>query len=78
MDDKKDGVNLNPKVCFTVDDYRRFEEEIFESVTTIVVSEKWQRKHKSVLERFKRQLSGGKDLKFVSGERACRVPGKRS
>ena len=78
MDGKKDGVKLNPKVCFTADDYQRFEEESIESETTIVVPEKWYRKHKSVIERFKRQLFCGKDLKFVSGERVCHMPAKSS
>ena len=65
----------NPKVCFTAEDYRRFEEESFESMTTIVVSEDWARKHKSALERFKGKLSGGKDFKFKSGEREDHLGG---
>ena len=68
MDDKEKDKTFNRKVCFNLDDYRRFEEESMESAETIVVSEKWYKKHKKAIEQYKRQMSGGKDFTFASGE----------
>lgn len=76
MDGKEKNKVFNPNICFNSDDYRRFEEERMESAETIVVSEKWYKKHKKAVENFARQLSGGKDLTFASGLKTVRMPAK--
>ncbi len=68
MDNKEKDKSFNPEVCFNLDAYRRFEKESAESTETIVVSEKWYKKHKRAVEQYKHQLSGGKDMTFASGE----------
>ena len=68
MDNKEKDKTFNPKVCYNLDDCRRFEEESVESAETIVVSEKWYKKHKKAVEQYKRQMSGGMGLTFASGE----------
>ena len=68
MDGKEKDKVFNPNTCFNSGDYRRFEEERAESTETIVVSEKWYKKHKKAVEQYKRQMSGGKGLTFASGE----------
>lgn len=67
--DGKEKDKFNPNVCFNSDDYRRFEDERAESAETIVVTEKWYKKHK-------RQLFGGKDLTFASGLKTVHMPAK--
>lgn len=76
MDGKEKDKVFNPNVCFNADDYRRFEEECAESAETIVVSEKWYKRHKKAAEKYKQQLSGGKDLTFASGLKVVHMPAK--
>ena len=76
MDGKEKDKVFNPNVCFNLDDYHRFEKESAKSAETIVVSEKWYKKHKKAVENFARQLSGGKDLTFASGTKVVRMPAK--
>lgn len=77
MDNKEKDKTFNPEVCFNLDAYRRFEKESAESsAETIVVSEKWYKKHKKAVEQYKRQLSGGKDMTFASGLKAEHVSTK--
>lgn len=76
MDGKEKDKVFNPNVCFNSDDYCRFEKESTESAETIVVSEKWYKKHKKAVEEYKHQLSGGKDLTFASGLKVVHMPAK--
>lgn len=76
MDDKEKDKVFNPNTCFNSDDYRRFEEERAESAETIIVSEKWYKKHKKAVEECKHRLSDGKDLTFASGLKTVRMPAK--
>ena len=76
MDGKEKDKVFNPNTCFNLDDYHRFEEERMESAETIVLSEKWYKKHKKAVKEYTHQLSGGKDLTFASGTKVVRMPTK--
>lgn len=72
--DGKEKDKFNPNVCFNLDDYRRFEDESAKSAETIVVSEKWCKRHKKAVEKHKQQLSDSKDLTFASGLKTVHMP----